>query len=195
MDKSTLVDQSFRKPALRPKFRHLYYLVLVQVLARRSRPSPRRKGGIGDTGNGTGPEEAAWPQIIPAPACSHRIYPDGHAVAVISGATGRGHGGSGVRVRTPGHRPSRLVCIDLAGLSFCDARGLRTLIGAVAHALVLGLAVSLSGARPAIVKIMRITGVDANFPELCQPGSRTSQGSRGRGHSARNTPSPIPCCA
>ena len=66
------------------------------------------------------------------------------------------------------------VIIDLAGLSFCDARGLRTLVGVAAHTRA-ARRLSLSGARPAIVKVMRITGVDANFPELCQPRSRTSR--------------------
>jgi hypothetical protein len=35
-----------------------------------------------------------------------------------------------------------------------------------AAARVAGRRLSLTGARPGITKIMRITGVDANFPEL-----------------------------
>ncbi len=61
------------------------------------------------------------------------------------------------------------VRIDLAGVSFCDARGLRALVGVAAHARAAGRGLSLVAPRPAIVKIMRITGVDANFPELAQP--------------------------
>ena len=132
-------------------------------------------GTAGDAGNGADPGEAAWPHAIPV-GLSHRIYPDGHAVAVISGELDAATADQAFEyVRQVIDRSRGPVVIDLAGLSFCDARGLRTLVGVAVHARAAGRRLSLSGARPAIVKVMRITGVDANFPELCQPGSRTSR--------------------
>ena len=111
-----------------------------------------------------------------APAISlgltHRIYPDGQAVAVISGeldaaTTDRAQ----EYVRQVIDRSRGPVRVDLAGVSFCDARGLRTLVGVATYARATGRRLSLVAPRPAIVKIMRITGVDANFPELAQPSS------------------------
>jgi anti-anti-sigma factor len=63
-------------------------------------------------------------------------------------------------------RSSGPVEIDLTGLSFCDARGLRALAGMAARARTAGRQLRLTGTRPSITKIMRITGMDANFPEL-----------------------------
>jgi anti-anti-sigma factor len=98
---------------------------------------------------------------------THRIYPDGHATAVIRGeldaatADAAREYVAGIIVRSSGP-----VEVDLTGLSFCDARGLRALVGMAACARANGRKLRLTGTRPGIVKIMRITGVDANFPEL-----------------------------
>ena len=148
-------------------------------------------GMDGDTGNGTGPDEVAWPQAIPV-GLSHRIYPDGHAVAVISGELDAATADQAFEyVCQVIDRSRGPVCIDLAGLSFCDARGLRTLIGAAAHAR----AAAGGSACPACARHRQdhvYHGGRRELPELCQPGSRASrlEGSRGRGHSARNPPSP-----
>ena len=123
---------------------------------------------------GTARNEARTAASDYAPAIllglTHRIYPDGQAVAVISGEMDAATADRAQEyVRQVINRSRGPVRIDLAGVSFCDARGLRALVGVAAHARAMGRRLSLVAPRPAIVKIMRITGVDANFPELAQP--------------------------
>ena len=98
---------------------------------------------------------------------THRIYPDGHAVSVIRGELDAATApGAQEYVRQVIERSSGPVAVDLSGVSFCDARGLRALVGMSSAARAAGRRVSLTGTRPGIMKIMRITGVDANFPEV-----------------------------
>jgi anti-anti-sigma factor len=65
------------------------------------------------------------------------------------------------------------VTVDLAGLAFCDAAGLGVLARAARHARVAGRPVRLASARPSLLKIMRITGMDRAFAELQAPAHRT----------------------
>jgi anti-sigma B factor antagonist len=58
------------------------------------------------------------------------------------------------------------VSVDLAGLTFCDASGLGALARVARHARQAGRQLKLISARPSLVKIMRITGLDRTFPEL-----------------------------
>ena len=58
------------------------------------------------------------------------------------------------------------VSVDLAGLTFCDASGLGALARVAQHARQAGRQLKLTSARPSLVKIMRITGLDRTFPEL-----------------------------
>jgi anti-sigma B factor antagonist len=58
------------------------------------------------------------------------------------------------------------VSVDLAGLTFCDASGLGALARVARHARQAGRQLRLISARPSLVKIMRITGLDRAFPEL-----------------------------
>ena len=126
----------------------------------------------GPTGAGQNEARTAAPDCAPAISLglTHSIYPDGEAVAVISGELDAATADRAQEyVRQVIDRSRGPVRIDLAGVSFCDARGLRTLVGVAAYARAAGRRLSLVAPRPAIVKIMRITGVDANFPELAQP--------------------------
>ena len=110
-----------------------------------------------------GPESPAATSL----GLTHRIYPDGRAVAVIRGELDAATAPSAQEyVRQVIERSSGPVAVDLRGVSFCDARGLRALVGMSATARAAGRRLSLTGTRPGIAKIMRITGVDANFPEL-----------------------------
>jgi len=136
--------------------------------------------------NGAGASGAGWNRVAAGPAeavapsaislgLTHRIYPDGRAVAVICGELDAATADQAFEyVRQVIDRSRGPVRVDLAGLTFCDARGLRTLVGAAVHARKAGRKLSLVGPRPAIIKIMRITGVDANFPELRQPDARVT---------------------
>ena len=80
------------------------------------------------------------------------------------------------------------VTVDLSGLTFCDASGLGVLARAARYARQKGRQLALASARPSLLKIMRITGLDRAFPELhpararllSVPGfsARTQPGSR-----------------
>jgi anti-sigma B factor antagonist len=58
------------------------------------------------------------------------------------------------------------VSVDLSGLTFCDASGLGVLARAARHARQAGRQLRLTAARPSLLKIMRITGLDLAYPEL-----------------------------
>ena len=58
------------------------------------------------------------------------------------------------------------VSVDLSGLTFCDASGLGVLARIARHARQVGRQLKLTAARPSLLKIMRITGLDRAFPEL-----------------------------
>jgi anti-sigma B factor antagonist len=58
------------------------------------------------------------------------------------------------------------VSVDLSGLTFCDASGLGVLARIARHARQAGRQLRLTAARPSLLKIMRITGLDRAFPEL-----------------------------
>ena len=61
------------------------------------------------------------------------------------------------------------VTVNLAGLTFCDAAGLGVLARAAGHARQSGRSLKLTAARPSLLRIMRITGMDETFPEVRTP--------------------------
>jgi anti-sigma B factor antagonist len=61
------------------------------------------------------------------------------------------------------------VTVDLSGVTFCDASGLGALARLARHARAAGRQFMLTSARPPVLKIMRITGLDRAFPELHPP--------------------------
>jgi anti-sigma B factor antagonist len=61
------------------------------------------------------------------------------------------------------------VSVDLSGLTFCDASGLGVLAKIARHARQAGRQLKLTSARPPLLKIMRLTGLDGVFPELRPP--------------------------
>ena len=63
------------------------------------------------------------------------------------------------------------VNVDVGGLTFCDASGLGVLARAAGHARQAGRQLRLTSARPSLLKIMRLTGLDRAFPEL-RPSAR-----------------------
>jgi anti-sigma B factor antagonist len=62
-----------------------------------------------------------------------------------------------------------MVSVDLSGLTFCDASGLGVLAKIARHARQAGRQLRLTSARPSLLKIMRLTGLDVVFPELRPP--------------------------
>jgi anti-anti-sigma factor len=61
------------------------------------------------------------------------------------------------------------VTMNLAELTFCDAAGLGVLARVARHAMRTGHSLKLTAARPALLRIMRITGMDEAFPEVRNP--------------------------
>jgi len=61
------------------------------------------------------------------------------------------------------------VSVDLGQVTFCDASGLGVLARAAKHARQTGQQLMLTSARPSMLKIIRITGLDTAFPELSAP--------------------------
>ncbi len=61
------------------------------------------------------------------------------------------------------------VMMNLSELTFCDAAGLGVLARLAGYARRSGRSVKLTAARPALVRIMNITGMDETFPEVRSP--------------------------
>lgn len=61
------------------------------------------------------------------------------------------------------------VLMNLSELSFCDAAGLGVLARVAGHARRSGRSLKLTAVRPALLRIMRITGLDEAFPEVRNP--------------------------
>lgn len=61
------------------------------------------------------------------------------------------------------------VTMNLADLTFCDAAGLGVLARVAGHARRCGRSLKLTAARPSLLRIMRITGMDEAFPEVRKP--------------------------
>ena len=61
------------------------------------------------------------------------------------------------------------VTMNLAELTFCDAAGLGVLARIAGYARRSGRSLKLTAARPSLLRIMRITGMDQAFPEVRSP--------------------------
>lgn len=61
------------------------------------------------------------------------------------------------------------LTVNLSELTFCDAAGLGALAKLAGHAQQAGRELKLAAARPSLLKIMRITGMDWAFPEVARP--------------------------
>jgi anti-anti-sigma factor len=61
------------------------------------------------------------------------------------------------------------VMMNLSELTFCDAAGLGVLARVAGYARRSGRSVKLTAARPSLIRIMNITGMDEAFPEVRNP--------------------------
>lgn len=59
---------------------------------------------------------------------------------------------------------ARLLLLDLADLSFCDACGLSAIVRIANEAQAVGCFYALVAPQPLVVKLLRITGLDARLP-------------------------------
>ncbi|GAA1003684.1 anti-sigma factor antagonist [Acrocarpospora pleiomorpha] len=57
-----------------------------------------------------------------------------------------------------------LLILDLSGVSFCDASGLSVLVGIKNRARTMGITLALTGPRPSMSRLLRITGLDRSLP-------------------------------
>jgi anti-sigma B factor antagonist len=101
----------------------------------------------------------------------YQLTSDGHAMVSMRGeldiATAeRAH--AYLRSVLDSDKKGKLI-LNLADLTFCDAAGLGVLARLAGHARRTGRAVLLTAPRPQLVRIMRITGMDATFPEVRTP--------------------------
>jgi anti-sigma B factor antagonist len=102
----------------------------------------------------------------PAPLeLSHRILPNGEAAVEIGGEldvdtadTAFGY----VKMVINRHRGP--VIVSLAGVTFCDARGLRALIRMANHAEQADCPFRVTSPSARLVMLMRLTGLEDKFP-------------------------------
>ncbi|WP_082126588.1 STAS domain-containing protein [Allosalinactinospora lopnorensis] len=74
------------------------------------------------------------------------------------------------------------ITVDLSGVTFCDARGLAALVKAANHAGDGGGAIALQGLPPALVRLLRITGLERRFSTV-RPGAAEREAYVGDLHS------------
>ncbi|GAA4205765.1 hypothetical protein GCM10022252_66830 [Streptosporangium oxazolinicum] len=67
-------------------------------------------------------------------------------------------------------RPGTVI-IDLAGITFIDACGLSALIAVKRHAREQGTPLLLAGAPPVVLKLLRLTNLDASFTVISRSGA------------------------
>jgi anti-sigma B factor antagonist len=68
----------------------------------------------------------------------------------------------------------RVLLLDLAGLSFCDASGLNAFVRIAKAAGAAGCGYGLIAPRPQVAKILRVTGLDAWLPVFATVGEALS---------------------
>jgi anti-sigma B factor antagonist len=61
-----------------------------------------------------------------------------------------------------GRHPVRVV-VDMSGVEFCDSTGIDVLLAAMKRARERGGVLNLAGPRPAVRKILQVTGLDSVF--------------------------------
>ena len=59
--------------------------------------------------------------------------------------------------------PASRVIIDMSGVEFCDSTGMNALLGALRRVRERGGELELATPRPAIMKILQVTGLDSVF--------------------------------
>ena len=70
--------------------------------------------------------------------------------------------------------PVQLV-VDMAGVEFCDSTGMNVLLAAQRRAREAGGDLQLASPRPAIRKVLQVTGLESVFTVLDNPASVAGQ--------------------
>ena len=67
--------------------------------------------------------------------------------------------------------PASRVVVDMSGVEFCDSTGMNVLLSCLRQARERGSELELAAPRPAVKKILRVTGLDAVFTVADFPAS------------------------
>ena len=67
--------------------------------------------------------------------------------------------------------PASRVIVDMSGVEFCDSTGMNVLLSCLRQARERGGELELAAPRPAVQKILRVTGLDSVFTVADFPGS------------------------
>jgi anti-sigma B factor antagonist len=147
--------------------------VIIRLLDRDSDVAPVPDGGSDAaviTAESTGPEPLATVAGHAEPAqleLSTRTGANGYQIVSVTGELDIATAEQAYSYLSEviDGRPTP-VTVDLSGLTFCDASGLGVLARSARYARQKGRQLALASARPSLLKIMRITGLDRAFPEL-----------------------------
>jgi anti-anti-sigma factor len=147
--------------------------VIIRLLDRVKDVAPVPDGGS-DAAVTTTDSADTWGQARPAERQEHaqlelscRTGPNGYQIVSVAGELDIATAEQAYSYISEviDERPAP-VTVDLSGLTFCDASGLGALARIARHAREAGRQLMLTSARPSVMKIMRITGLDRVFPEL-----------------------------
>jgi anti-sigma B factor antagonist len=67
------------------------------------------------------------------------------------------------------------VVVDMTGVEFCDSTGMNVLLAALRRARERGGELVLSGPRPAVRKILQVTGLESVFTVVDDPAATVGQ--------------------
>jgi anti-sigma B factor antagonist len=59
--------------------------------------------------------------------------------------------------------PASRVTVDMSGVDFCDSTGMNVLLTSLRQATERGIGFELAAPRPAVKKILQVTGLDSVF--------------------------------
>ena len=65
--------------------------------------------------------------------------------------------------------PGSLVVVDMSGVEFCDSTGMNVLLSCLRQARERGGELELAAPRPAVRKILQVTGLEAVFTVTDKP--------------------------
>ena len=65
--------------------------------------------------------------------------------------------------------PGTRVIVDMSGVEFCDSTGMNVLLSCLREARERGGELELAAPRPAVMKILQVTGLDSVFTIDSQP--------------------------
>ena len=67
--------------------------------------------------------------------------------------------------------PATRVIVDMSGVEFCDSTGMNVLLSSLRQVRERGGELELAAPRPAVVKILQVTGLDAVFTIVAAPAA------------------------